>query len=114
MKETLNAEIMPDLLTNEERLIWLCQRFKFDELTDNELARIKAYPYIKDVKLNSDFVMGAQNVVLMLTDLVMVAGFPIDLRILSLAYLYPWFLENKEKVLSTDFSNKNEFTETEL
>ena len=115
MEDTKNLQSlneMPDFKNNLDKVLWLCGKFKIDQLSPDILERVTSFPYFSDMEdkeITPDFVMGASNVILVLTEVVLAIGFPIDVETLFKCYLYKWYSQNRDRYFPV-----NEFTETEI
>jgi hypothetical protein len=91
--------------TNRDRLLFLCKDLEIDKMTDKEMQAAQTFPYLVDSDVTDDFILGAQNMILVMIETFVVMEIDsVDLVLLSKCYLYHWWIKNIE----------NEFTETEI
>ncbi len=95
-----------ELKTNRERLLFLCRHLDIPNLSGKELVAAQSFPYLtENIVLTDDYIMGAQNMMLVMTETFQLLGIDcIDLPLLAKCYLYHWWKANME----------SEFTETEI
>jgi hypothetical protein len=93
---------IPELQTPRERLLFLCKHLNIPNLNEKELHAAKTFPYLADSEPTDDFILGTQNVMLVMSEIcVLNDTYEWDLPLLSKCYLYHWYMLNIESVITT-------------
>lgn len=104
-KSKMQIEI-PNFETPRERLLWLCKGLNIANLSAKELHAAQTFPYLEDTNITDDFILGTQNVLLVIAEaMITFDEYTFDLQLLSKVYLYHWYIKNVETV--------EDFTDTE-